>query len=151
MKRNSRVLVVATLAGVLVAGTGSALAFGGCDGKGPGGRGGFGPVAAAYRLDDLTAEQRKQLDALRDAERKQRAQMRDERQALRDAMQAGADAKTLRPLAEKQGKNMTERIMHQAEVRAAVDKILTESQRKALAEDMQRGGSRGDRGRGKGW
>jgi Spy/CpxP family protein refolding chaperone len=118
----------------------------GFDGKrfdGAGGRGGFGPVAAAYRLDDLTAEQRKQLDTLRDTMRKQHDQMRDDRRAVFDALSEGADAKTLRPLAEKQGKNVTESIMRQAEVRAEVNKILTDSQRKALSEMNRRGDRRG--------
>jgi Spy/CpxP family protein refolding chaperone len=143
MKRN-RVLVSLALAGLLAAGSGAALAFGGgCDGGNRGHRG-FGSVGAAYHVDNLTAEQRQQLDTLRDQQRKQMDQMRDDRIAVREAMNKGADAKTLRPLAEKQGKDVTEMIMRQAELRAGIDKILTPAQRTQL-QQMQN-----DRAPGKG-
>lgn len=152
MARSSRFLVVTTLAGVLAAGSGSALAFGGCDPDGPHGHGGFSPVAAAYRLDDLTADQRKQLDTLRNEMRKQQSAMRDDRDALRDALDDGVDAKTLRPLAEKQGKNVTDAILRQVEMRARVEKILTPDQVKALKERPDRSDRQGRRDfRGMGW
>lgn len=139
---------------VLVAAAGTALAFGGH--RGGGCDRGDMQVRAAYRLSDLTDQQRKQLDQLQDQRRDQLRKMldnrRQDRRALRDAFAKGADVATIRPLAEKQGKFVTEMIIWKAEGRAAVDKILTDAQRKELAkmrkEWMQRYHDRGwDHGR----
>jgi Spy/CpxP family protein refolding chaperone len=107
-----------------------------------------GILRDAYRVDNLTAEQRKQLDALRDQERQRFQANRTDRDALRDALAKGADAATLRPLAEKEGKHVTEMIMQQAEVRAQVEKILTEPQRAQLKGMAAGQDDSGDRPRG---
>lgn len=140
MKRNHLIIAAAALSGLLAAGAGSAMAFGpgsGCGRMGMTGQGAMGTMdtmAAVYRLDDLTPEQKSRLRALRDEGRKQQAVWREDRQALHDAFLDGADAKTLRPLAEKQGRNVTERIMLRAEHRAAVDAILTDAQHAKLRD-----------------
>jgi Spy/CpxP family protein refolding chaperone len=133
MKRNHRLIAAAALSGLLVAGAGSAFAFGKFGGPGGMAMGGQGAVAAAYQLEDLTPDQRTKLKALRDEARKQQAVWRENRQALRDAMLDGADAKTLRPLAEKQGQSVTERIMMRVKHREALNAILTDAQREKLA------------------
>lgn len=150
MKRRSRLFAAATLGILLAIGVGSAAAF---DGYWSG-RGGPGMLGAAYRLDDLSAEQRKQLDALRDTVRMQMDQWRDDRRALRDALSEGADVDKIRPLAEKQGQHVTAMILQQAETRAALNKILTEAQRDKLdelARDKSRRFNRHGGGRGFGW
>jgi Spy/CpxP family protein refolding chaperone len=58
--------------------------------------------------------------------------MRDNRNALRDAIQKGADEKEVRPLAEKQGQFVTEMIMTRAQMQKKVNAILTEEQRAEL-------------------
>ncbi|MCK9531318.1 MAG: Spy/CpxP family protein refolding chaperone [Gammaproteobacteria bacterium] len=152
MKRNHRIIIAAAaLSGLLAAGTGSALAFGpggGCDRMGMTGQGALGAMGtmgAVYRLDDLTAEQKTKLRALRDQARKQQAAWREDRQALHDAFLDGADAKALRPLAEKQGRNVTEGIMLRAEHRAAINAILTDAQRAQLRDIAAQGPRSGAR------
>lgn len=150
MKRTSRLFAAATLGILLAAGVGSAAAF---DGHWSG-RGGPGMLGAAYRLDDLSAEQRQQLDALRDKARAQMGQWRDDRRALRDALNEGADMDKIRPLAEKQGQHVTAMILQQAETRAALNTILTEAQRDQLNDIARYKSRRLDRhggGRGFGW
>jgi len=121
-----------TLAGLLAAGSTAAFACGGHGGKfGPDG---YGPMRAIYHLDNLSDDQRKQLDGLRDKQRKEFEQTRNERRELHDAMAKATDAKTLRPLAEKQGKLVTEMIMKRQEMRSEVEKILTPEQRSQLQE-----------------
>jgi Spy/CpxP family protein refolding chaperone len=149
MKRN-RILAAATLAGLLAVGSSALYAFDGRCGEGPHGHGGFGPVGAAYHLDNLTADQRKQLDDLRDKQRKAFEQSRDEHQALRKQIWETTDPKALRPLADKEGKFVADMIMQRAETRTAVEKILTPEQREQLKKEYQerrndRHGGKGDR------
>ncbi|HEY0720863.1 MAG TPA: Spy/CpxP family protein refolding chaperone [Gammaproteobacteria bacterium] len=150
MKAN-RILMTVTLAGLLAAGSTAALACGGQGGKfGPDG---VGPMRAIYQLDNLSDAQRKQLDALRDKQRKEMEQTRDERRALHEQMDKATDAKTLRPLAEQQGKQVTEMIMKRQEMRNEVEKILTPEQRSQLKEmeTKWRDGKDEDRERGQRW
>lgn len=135
--KSSRILMMLTMVGLLAAGSTAALA---CGGPGGGHRGhdGYGPMRAIYHLDNLSDEQRKQLDTLRDKQRKEMEQTRDEHRALRDAMDKATDAKTLRPLAEKQGKLVTEMIMKRQEMRNEVEKILTPAQRTQLKEMQEK-------------
>lgn len=130
--KSSRILMAVTLAGLLAAGSTAALACGGHGGKY--GADGFGPMRAIYQLDNLSDAQRKQLDGLRDQQRKEFEQTRNERRELHDAMANATDAKTLRPLAEKQGKLVTEMIMKRQAMRGEVEKILTPEQRSQLKE-----------------
>lgn len=149
MKRRNR-LFAAALGVMLAAGVGSATAF---DGQWSG-RSGPGMLGAAYRLDDLSAEQRQQLDALRDTLRARMGQWRDDRRALRDALNDGADMDKIRPLAERQGQHVTAMILQKVETRAALNDILTEEQRNKLAEIARNKSKRFYRhggGRGFGW
>lgn len=130
----SRILMAVTLVGLLATGSTVALACGGPGGGKHHGHGGFGQMRAVYHLDNLSDEQLKQLDTLYDKERKEMRQRRNEHEDLRDAMDKATDTKTLRPLAEKQGKFVTERIMKGFELRNEVDKILTPAQRIQLQQ-----------------
>lgn len=133
MKRRN-IFAALTLGAVLFAGIGTATAFDGPWG-GPGaGCEGPGMLGAAYRLDDLTAEQQKQLDALRDKVRAQMDQSCDDRRALRAALRDGASVDKIRPLAERQGRHVTVMILQQAETHAALNTILTDAQRAKLEE-----------------
>lgn len=142
MKRNHRIIGALAMGAVLTAGAGSALAFGpgGCDRMG---LAGGSAMAAVYRLNDLTPDQKEKLKAVRDKVRKQQNTWREDRQALNDALLEGADATALQPLAEKQGKHVTERIMLRAQVRDEVNAILTEAQRAQLDTMVQSRGRRG--------
>lgn len=130
---------------LLLAAAGTAVAFGGPRGHGMHGFGAGTPgdgmtgamsLRGAYRLDGLTDAQRKKLDALqerlRETMRERMDAARDDRRALRDAMAEGADAAAVRPLAERQGKRVTEMILTRARVRSELSGILTEEQRQAL-------------------
>lgn len=140
MKRTSKTLVAVLAGSLLLGGAGAALAFGG-PGKGGCDRDGFAPTRAVMNLDDLTDGQRAQIDALRqeqrDAMRKQMEAMRDARRELRDAMNSGADAATIRALADKQGAQVSAMIVARSEVRAKLDSILTREQREQLKERSQ--------------
>lgn len=132
-KRRWPVLATGVL---LVALGGTALAFGP-----DGAPRGHGLLGAVYQLEGLTDTQRQQLDALRDRQRtaakEQREAWRSERQALRKALRDGADPATIRPLAERQGQRVAERIVKRAELRQAVEAILTPDQRQALAKALE--------------
>lgn len=154
MKRRN-IFAALALGTVLAAGIGTAAAFDGSRcGPGAAPWGGPGMLGAAYRLDDLTAEQRTQLDALRDKVRAQMDQSRADRRALRDALRDGADVDAIRPLAEKQGQHVTAMILQQVETRTALNTILTDAQRAKL-KDTARYKSRRfphhGRGPGFGW
>lgn len=145
MKR-SKTLIAVLAGSLLLGGTGAALAIGkgGCD------RGG-NPMRAVMQLDNLTEAQRSQLDSLRQEQREaMRQQMegaREARRELHEAMAQGADAATLRPLAEKQGARVTAMILARAEARQQVEAILTPEQREQLKQQRaQRSKERGERG-----
>ena len=100
------------------------------------------PYKAAYRVDGLTDQQRKQLDALFDANQdamyaKMKSWRADSR-ALREAMRNNADAATIKPLAQKEGEHVAEMIVQRAELRSKIDAVLTPEQRKQLAQMSQR-------------
>jgi len=136
MKRN-RIFAAATLAGLLAIGSSALYAFDRPCGDGPHGHGGYGQFGAVYHLDNLTDKQRQQFDALRDKERKSFEKQREEHQALRQKIWETTDPKVLRPLAEQEGKYVTEKIMHRAQLRAELDKILTAEQREQLKKEFQ--------------
>lgn len=155
----TRKTIAAILAGTLLAGSGAALSFGG-PGMGGCNMGG-GPMGAVYQLNDLTDEQRDKLLQLQKERRGQMRAlgdaMRDIRRQLMDAMDDGADDKTVQALAEKAGDQMTARILARAEAKKKVDAILTDKQRKELQSygaggfgaGCGRGSGRG--GYGQGW
>jgi len=136
MKRN-RIFAAVALASLLAVGSSALYAFDRPCGNGPHGHGGYGPFEAIYHLDNLTDKQRQQLDALRDKERKSFEKQREEHQALRQKIWDTTDPKALRPLAEQEGKYVTEKIMHRAELRTELDKILTAEQREQLKKEFQ--------------
>ncbi len=118
------------MAGTLLFATTAAVAFG------PAGNcGGDKPMAAVYRLNTLTDSQRQQLDALREQRRSVMLEMRKsrsgERQQLREAVRSG-DPATLRPLAERYGQRVADRLVRQAEMRQQIMAILTPEQRQEL-------------------
>jgi hypothetical protein len=140
--RRKNAWLAAALAVALSAGAGAALASGArghCDG--------FGAPRAVYRLDDLSAEQRARLDQVfvsrRAGGQELRATWRANRQELEEALRAGAGPDVIRPLAERQGEQLTRMILWRAETRAAVNGILSEDQRQRLAELRDRGIRRG--------
>jgi len=147
MNKATKSIMIGT---ALLATVGSAYAFGGqgnCDRRG-------GPMQAVQQLDNLTIEQRDQLSDLRrtqrDSMRAQRDAMSDNRDALRAAMRNGADAGIIKKLAEAQGAGVTAMIIHRAEMKKKVDAILTEEQRKQLA-NMGPVNFAPQRGRPRGW
>lgn len=127
-------MALAGLAFVSMAGT--ALAFGGHHGKGGCDR---NAMRAVYEVEGLTDAQKEKLEALRDQQREAfrtlRDASRDDRRALRDAMERGASLDEVRPLAEKQGKHVTEMIMLRAEMRQKLNAILTPEQQKQLKSE----------------
>lgn len=129
----SRILMTVTLAGLVAAGSTVALAGGGGCGRDHG-PDGFGSMRAISQLENLSDAQRKQLDDLRDKQREEFKQTRDERRELREAMAKASDANALRPLADKQGKLVSEMIMKRQAIRDEVEKILTPEQRSQLKE-----------------
>ena len=146
MNKTTKSILVGT---TLLAIVGSASAFAGpgnCNKRG-------GPMQAVQQLNNLTIEQRDQLNNLRNTQRaSMRAQkdaMSDNRDALRAAIRSDADAETIKKLAEAQGAAVTAMIIHRAEMKKKVDAILTEEQRKQLANmaatnfGPPRGGPRG--------
>ncbi|GAB4293404.1 MAG: hypothetical protein Kow0096_08960 [Thiohalomonadaceae bacterium] len=135
MKRTNKILVT-VLAGSLLLGGGAALAFGGHPGMGGCDRGGM------PRIDNLTDEQRSQLDALRkeqrDVMRKQMDAMDDTRDELRAAMDKGADTATIRKLADKQGAQIADMIVARAEMQQKLEAILTPEQRAQFRQQAQK-------------
>lgn len=140
MKASKKSIALILAGTMMLGGAGAALAYGGYKGHGGCGHHGGGyshgmPMRALKQLD-LTDEQRNQLKTLvktqREAMRDQFDAMHDNRQALREAMQKGADEKELRPLAEKQGNFVTEMILTRAQMQKKVNAILTEAQRAEL-------------------
>ncbi len=143
MKNHRNFLTVSALSVLLMAGTGGAIA---CDmGKhmGMGGHhegpmGGMGEehfLERIYDLQDLSPDQRKQLNALRDKVRARMDEARLDRRALHDAMRDKASPEQLKPLAEKQGQDLTAMILLHAETRAALAQILTKEQQATLAKN----------------
>lgn len=155
MKRK-QFIITAAMAGLLALGSGALYAHERCGG--PHDHEGWGPatMGAVYQLDDLTPDQLKQLHALQIKQRQEFEKAREERESLHKAIAETTDPKALRPLAEKQGKMVTEAIMRHAELRAEVDKILTPAQRTKLNKmkedwDKRREGRRDGRGPGPQW
>lgn len=138
MKRTNKALIAVLAGSLLLGGTGAALAFGGHPGMGGCDRGSMMSMRAIPQLDNLTDEQRNQLDTLRkvqrDAMRKQRDTMSDAREELHAAMSKGADIATIRKLAEKQGAQVTAMIVARAEMQQKLEAILTPEQRTQLKE-----------------
>lgn len=132
MKHNHRFIIAAVLGSVLAIGAGSAMAFG-PKGSGHEHMGMMGnAIGPLHRLEDLTPEQKIKLKTIRDKVRAQQKAWHEERKALLKALHEGADAETLLPLAEQEGKRVTERIMLQAQVRDEINAILTDAQREQL-------------------
>ena len=105
---------------------------------------------AVRHLDNLTDEQRAQLrklyDEHRDARYEQYKQSRDERRALHDALRDGAAPEAIKPLAQKQGERVAQRIVERAQMMAQVRAILTDAQIQQLKEMAAQRGADGDRG-----
>ncbi len=101
---------------------------GGHDGE-PGGR---HLMHAITQLDDLKPEQRDALKALferhREAAQSLRDAARDERDTLREVLDAGAADETVRPVAQRIGELMTQRVLLRAELRREAGAILTPEQ-----------------------
>jgi len=137
MKRTNKALIAVLAGSLLLGGAGAALAFGG-PGKGGCDRSGMMSMRAIPQLDNLTDEQRNQLDTLRkdqrDAMRKQRDTMSDARDELHAAMSKGADIATIRKLAEKQGAQVATMIVARAEMQQKLEAILTPEQRAQFKE-----------------
>ncbi|MEW8394935.1 MAG: Spy/CpxP family protein refolding chaperone [Candidatus Thiodiazotropha sp.] len=141
MKPTYRKIAIVTLSTLLFTSAGAAVAFGGHKGHGGCDRDGRGgPLAALSQLEDLTAEQKEALKAIRnatrDAMRDLRDAMQDNRTELHDALVHGAKLETIRGLAEKQGGQVARMIMLRAEVRNRIADVLTEEQRQQL-QDMR--------------
>jgi len=142
MKTIHKHLAVFGLSTLLIAGAGSALAFGGsherhaCDNHKSDSW--HSPMRAISQLDGLTDEQRNQLKQIRrdarDAMRDVRDEMRDNRSDLRDARVDNADLETIRALARKQGDQVARMIVLRAEIRDKISNLLTEAQRQQLIE-----------------
>ncbi len=138
---------IAPVAGLaLIVAAGSALACGSHGGHNGGPMGASFhermPYKAAYRVDGLTDQQRKQLDALFDANQDamyaKMKSWRNDSRALREAMRNNADAATIKPLAQKEGDHVAEMIVQRAELRSKIDAVLTPEQRKQLEQMSQR-------------
>ncbi len=147
--RSRRPFFTAVTLGILLAtGTGdSAVACSMHDGMHDGmqggmhqeGRMGAGFLERVYELKDLTQEQRKKVDALRDKIRAQMDEGRLNRRALQDALRDKVPLEQLKPLAEKQGQNLAAMIVLHAETRAALEQILTKAQQEEIAEGGHEG------------
>ncbi len=163
MQSKKRWLIPAAAAALIISG-GTALAYGGygphdgqrcaqhsrSHGGHMGGQmGGQMGMRGAYRVSNLSDQQRAELDkvfdAAHDATYAKMKSWRTERRALRDAMRKGADPATIKPLAEKAGQHMAEMIVMRAETRAKVNAVLTPAQRAEL-QTLAHGG-RGPHGR----
>lgn len=159
MQSKKRWLIPAAVAALIITG-GSAVACG--HGNNDGSRGGRhsmqsshfgghgGQLRGAYRVSNLSDQQRNALDKIFDATQDQKYEKmkswRSDRRALREAMRSGADAATIKPLADKAGQHMAEMIVMRAETRAKVYAVLTPEQRTQLAQ-MSQHGKRGSAGR----
>ena len=149
MKNKRSFITAAALSLLLVGGVGSVAACGVGAGAGMGMGMGMGMhegmdgchfLAHVYALPDLTPDQRKKVDALRDKVRALADQNRLDRRALHDAMQNKVPVEQLKPLAEKQGQDVTAMILLHAEVRTALEQILTKEQQATLAKERGREG-----------
>lgn len=139
MKPINKRIVVISLATALLTGAGATLAYAGHKGHdGCNREGRFGPAATAQQLDNLTAEQKAQLEQIRedsrDRMRELRETMRDTRGELRTAITENADLETIRSLAEKRGDQKTEMIVLWAQTWQKIGGVLSEEQRRQLAE-----------------
>jgi Spy/CpxP family protein refolding chaperone len=139
MKPINERIVVFSLTTALLTGAGATLAYAGHKGHhGCDREGGFGPAAAVQLLDNLTTEQKAQLEQIRnearDTSRELREAMLDTRAELRTAIAENAGLETVRSLAEKRGDQKTEMIVLRAQTRDKINGVLTEEQRQQLAE-----------------
>lgn len=150
MKKSLAAIGLATL---LIAGAGTALAFGGPKGHhGCDRDGGHSPLTALTRLDDLTDEQKNQLRVIRksarDAMRDLRDEMRDNREDLHEAMVDSADLEAIRALAGRQGEQVARMIVLRAEIREKIAHVLSEDQREQLRDLRGSGKGFGDHSSG---
>lgn len=140
MKRSNKSSALILASTLLLAGAGSALAYGSQHGMGDCERHGS-PMRALSRIDNLTDEQRARIKDLvkeqRTAMLEQKDAMQESRQALRDAMRNGATKDELQALADKQGKQVSTMIMARAQMRDKINAILTEEQRAELKKMQQ--------------
>jgi Spy/CpxP family protein refolding chaperone len=140
MKNMHKKLTVFALSGLLVTAAGSALAFGGHHQREDGcnHRQMVSPMGGLSRLNDLSDEQKTQLQQIRKesrtALRDLRDQMRDTKDELRDAMSGQADLDNIRQLAQKQGEQMTNMIVLRAETHNKINAVLSEEQRQRLQQ-----------------
>ena len=140
MKRKTKSILFGT---ALLAATGTVLAFGGpgnCE-QHAGGMGKMGMSGGSMQrfnqIENLTNEQRAQLNELRksqrDTMRSMRDAMSDNHAAIRNAMKDGANDATIQQLAEARGAAVTDMTLKRAEMKKKIDAILTEEQRNSLA------------------
>jgi Spy/CpxP family protein refolding chaperone len=138
MKTSTKIILTIATGTVLLVGAGVGIASGyehrpgkGCD-KGFFMKGHGHGMKAVYKLDDLTDEQKDQLDAFRKEQRdaifENMDAMQDNRRALKDAMQDGLDMETVRKLAREQGNYVEAMIIQRAEAQQKLGTILTDAQ-----------------------
>ncbi len=129
--------IVALLAGSLLLGSAGVMAYGGhgCDRKG------FEdskPTRVLEKLDNVTDEQREQVQKLFEEQREsmkgQREAMRENRKAVREAINKGASTEEIGALANKQGEYVAAMIVAKAEMRRKMGNVLTEEQMLQLQE-----------------
>lgn len=139
MKMNKSILGGLLAGTVLLGAAGVSVASGGDHRMGECDRG--TPMACIDAIDNLSEEQRTQLQGLyserREAMQLQREAMRDNHQALRQAIRDGADAETIKRLAEEQGAQVTAMVLHRAEMQQRMAAILSAEQMQQL--QAQRG------------
>lgn len=154
------------MGGPMSGGMGGPMSGGGMGGPGCGygghghGHGTHGDVDAGIDrmsgLLDLSKEQRDAMRAIGDKHRPQLRELRDRlsdsRRQLRDLAAKGTpDAAQVRPLAEAQGKAMADMMVLRTQMRAEMDKVLTDAQRDKLRQLRERRGpGRGIPGAGPG-
>lgn len=140
MKRSNKSIAMILAGTMLLGGAGTALAYGGYNGKGECDHHGS-PMRALSKIDNLTDEQRSQIKTLFKQQRStmldQKDTMRESRQALRDAMDKGASREEIQVLAKKQGEQVTAMIMARQQMREKLNAILTEAQQVQLKKMQQ--------------
>lgn len=138
MNNMHKKLTAIALTGLLVSAAGGAFAFGGHHQREAGchQREMISPMGALDRLNDLTDEQKTQLQTIRQETRTTmrdlRKQMRDTKDELRESMVAESDLENIRQLAQTQGEQMAKMIVMRAETRHKINGVLSETQRQQL-------------------